>query len=524
MLFSLSISAHATTYYFNQSGGIDTNDGLSPATAFKTLAKFNNMTFVHGDKVLFARAEKWILPRDAYPSFDDGWPSSHILYADYGRGKKPLFVGSINLNHANNWTNVYGNIWKTTRAFPGWSDVGIIVLGNDEKVAIKNLGNTSNAQDEYFYENNTDHLYYYSSINPSTLWGNMECGSRTTMISISNLYSVRIENLTLKYGGGHALQGQNAQNMTLRRLDLHYIGGGWQYGNVRYGNAIEFWNKAQNVAVLNCNLTNVFDVPFTIQGTGDNMLTKNVSFKNNSIGSSMECFSYWFDGINSSAEKIYFENNLCYNMGFDWSQNQRSDPRSQNLLFSTIRSNKEVFFRNNIFYNYYRNAIYTYASPGGSFNNITVDYNLYYSPYETQFFYSPSNPSNTFNEWVIEYNKDNHSSNINPKFFNTSKNDFRPLNSSITCTMSSTGGVIGPFKCINDIPSCSRNRSNIDWNIDINHGCLLSSPVDIGTGSIHFKGFGTQQITKSLKAKSIYFNNDFQSIKIIGKTQLKVNR
>ena len=43
----------ATTYYLDSEGGNDANDGVTPATAWQTLAKANDLKPQPGDKILF---------------------------------------------------------------------------------------------------------------------------------------------------------------------------------------------------------------------------------------------------------------------------------------------------------------------------------------------------------------------------------------------------------------------------------------------------------------------------------------
>lgn len=48
----------AATYYVSNSGS-DANDGLSPETAWKTIARVNQDTYIPGDKILFERGGEW---------------------------------------------------------------------------------------------------------------------------------------------------------------------------------------------------------------------------------------------------------------------------------------------------------------------------------------------------------------------------------------------------------------------------------------------------------------------------------
>ena len=52
-------AASATTYYLDSEAGKDSHDGVTPATAWQTLAKANDLKPQPGDKVLFKRGGVW---------------------------------------------------------------------------------------------------------------------------------------------------------------------------------------------------------------------------------------------------------------------------------------------------------------------------------------------------------------------------------------------------------------------------------------------------------------------------------
>ncbi len=56
---ALATFASATTYYVSASGGDDSKDGVTTATAWKSIAKVNASTFAAGDQILFKRGEVW---------------------------------------------------------------------------------------------------------------------------------------------------------------------------------------------------------------------------------------------------------------------------------------------------------------------------------------------------------------------------------------------------------------------------------------------------------------------------------
>ncbi|MGG7213555.1 right-handed parallel beta-helix repeat-containing protein [Clostridium nigeriense] len=88
-------------YYVDASGGNDSNDGMSEATAWKTINKVNTVVFQPGDQILFKAGEEWTGALKPQGSGVDGAP---IIIASYGEGKKPL------LKPGEDWTISHMNI------------------------------------------------------------------------------------------------------------------------------------------------------------------------------------------------------------------------------------------------------------------------------------------------------------------------------------------------------------------------------------------------------------------------------
>lgn len=80
-----------TTRYYIDNNGDDANDGLSPNTAWKTLAKVNGTVFEPGDSILFKRGNSWegtLIIKSA------GTSSERITFSAYGTGQKPQLIGN----------------------------------------------------------------------------------------------------------------------------------------------------------------------------------------------------------------------------------------------------------------------------------------------------------------------------------------------------------------------------------------------------------------------------------------------
>ena len=107
--FLIAASASwAATYYVDATFGNDAGDGLSPSTAWRTIAKINVFNFIPGDSVLLKRGETW---REALKLNVSGAPNNPIVVDAYGTGPNPKLLGSDTKTGGANWTQESPNIW-----------------------------------------------------------------------------------------------------------------------------------------------------------------------------------------------------------------------------------------------------------------------------------------------------------------------------------------------------------------------------------------------------------------------------
>ncbi len=81
-----------TTYYVSQSIGNDGNNGLSPATAWKTFGNVNWRTLVPGDQVLLKRGDTWTATNLNLNG--KGTVANPILLGAYGTGPNPVITAA----------------------------------------------------------------------------------------------------------------------------------------------------------------------------------------------------------------------------------------------------------------------------------------------------------------------------------------------------------------------------------------------------------------------------------------------
>ncbi|HOZ48565.1 MAG TPA: carbohydrate binding domain-containing protein [Candidatus Hydrogenedentes bacterium] len=115
-------NAVAAVYHVSSSDGDDADDGLSPETAWKTIARLNRGAIEPGDSVLLKRGDMWreqLVPRS-------GAEGAPITYGAYGTGRKPLLLGSVERNDPGDWVRGKDNVWSTKEPEP----VGDEILPN----------------------------------------------------------------------------------------------------------------------------------------------------------------------------------------------------------------------------------------------------------------------------------------------------------------------------------------------------------------------------------------------------------
>lgn len=108
ILFLFAFKAQAQTiYYVSSSDGNDSDNGLSEANAWLTVAKVNASSFAPGDEIRFKMGDSWneklIIP-------SSGTEGNPITFGSYGTGNKPIITG---LQTQGGFTDV-GNVWTAT--------------------------------------------------------------------------------------------------------------------------------------------------------------------------------------------------------------------------------------------------------------------------------------------------------------------------------------------------------------------------------------------------------------------------
>lgn len=319
-----------TTYYISSENGDDNNDGTSPETAWKTTDQLtlNAWKFVSGDGVLFERG-------GIYRTSSPIGVKSGMSYGAYGTGAKPVIYGSVeNYAQPDYWTpSKKENVWVLNLPL---ESAGIVVFNHGESVGRLRSGLLAMEQNGDFYHNSTDGLLYLylDEGRPNQVYYDIEIGTRRSIFQLSRkVKNVVIDNICMKYVGNFCVQaiGDNA-NVTVTNCEMGWVGGSLQEDGKesRYGNAVQFWDSANNITCDHNWVYQVYDAGLTFQGS-DGSIYENISFSDNlieycSYGIEFFTKNHTYGDTNSTSvmKNIDMNNNIIRLSGYGWGE-QRPD-------------------------------------------------------------------------------------------------------------------------------------------------------------------------------------------------------
>ena len=122
---------HAASYHLDAEGGTDDGDGLTPATAWRSLAKASAFTFQPGDRLLLKAGSS--LTGQLHP-LGSGSAEHRITLDRYGQGAKPVIhgggiaSGAVLLENQERWS--IRNLMVTNQGSPAPKKMGILIRNN----------------------------------------------------------------------------------------------------------------------------------------------------------------------------------------------------------------------------------------------------------------------------------------------------------------------------------------------------------------------------------------------------------
>ena len=314
---NLTIPSGAKVYYVSNSGS-DSNDGLTPQTAWASLSKASS---VSGNKrtptyVLFERGGLWRGQLTA---------ASYVTYSAYGTGDKPkIYASPFNGGGSENvgkWVEYSKNIWTYTSSQLK-EDIGALIF-DDSSYASKKMSIKGVTADlDFYHDYSRGVVYLYSTSNPASRFKSIEFNIRQHIV-VAKSY-VTVDNLCLKFGGWHGVRSGNAYGLTVQNCEFGWIGGSIQNpgaDDTRLGNAVEIWGYCGDFTVVNNYIYQIYDAGITQQITlRDNNERKqeNVLYSGNVIENCNYSIEYWITSTNSNPSYIdtfLIEDNLMWYAG-----------------------------------------------------------------------------------------------------------------------------------------------------------------------------------------------------------------
>lgn len=344
-----TIKATGTTYYISPYGD-DTNSGTSAITPWKTLSRLKSATLNAGDAVLLKRGGYYRISS----SVD---LVSGVSYGAYGSGNKPAVYGSWQNYATADWENIGTNLWRLKGGPSG--NVGIIVFDHGVNTGYFRYS-LSELKSNYDFCNDSGSVVLYLDRDPSKSFTSIELANDIRLFNMpSGSSDIVIENICFRYTGGHAVRGSSCSNVTVRGLEIGYVGGsiltGYGDGTVRFGNGVEFMSESRNVLVENCWIYQIYDSGVTHQGSGNYHL-KGFTVKNNLIEyCGMGSIEYWHTP-DCDITDVTYENNLMRFAGYGFGGTQRPDKELSGHIMSNGKPTGAVsntaynfIIKNNVF-------------------------------------------------------------------------------------------------------------------------------------------------------------------------------
>jgi parallel beta-helix repeat protein len=181
----------AKTYHVDAVNGNDSNDGMSPSTPWKSIAKVNTSKFTPGDSILFRRGETW---REMLSLSTSGAQGMPIVIDSYGDGAPPVISGA-DLVPTSAWSacgNCSPHIWQASVNVQPNVAIFDGVKGN-KKLSKDEL----NSPRDWFWESGS--LFVFSDSNPASSFSNpgIEAGARPSGINLTGISYVTIKDLQI---------------------------------------------------------------------------------------------------------------------------------------------------------------------------------------------------------------------------------------------------------------------------------------------------------------------------------------
>lgn len=311
------------------SEGDDTQDGLSPERAWRTLAKVAR-DLPSGGEIRLRRGDVYYGPLRLKSGLDAAHPTRVSVW---GEGAKPVISLYKHVKpDPSVWTQVGDGLWRLDFSAPS------VLSGNPEPK--NNIGfifadgvihgfrkfDAEPLTDEWDYKEDASGLTVRLSRNPAEAARDIRFAPRVGGIPF--VRHAVVESVVVRGTGAHGANGTGAY-MVFRDCEFREIGGSElsnQNGkHVRYGNGVECWAGSTEIQVENCFFSDIYDVAFTMQGRNPRRSWENVKVVGCRMERCTQAFEVWASNCQPGIgmKGCRFEKNTIIDSGYCWGYDTR---------------------------------------------------------------------------------------------------------------------------------------------------------------------------------------------------------
>ena len=357
----------AATHYLSADGD-DAADGLTPATAWRTVRRLNRGT-QPGDTSCLRRGDVFYGTIRLPGGLDAGHSTAVI---SYGEGPKPVVSCTKNLRcDPAIWEAVnagYG-IWRTNLCNP--ANYGGLVDSADANPGFLLVDGRLEGWRKFFpddvnkpweFSEKNGWLYVHATNNPALLAKDIRVSLNAECLNCSSNTVVR--GLCIRNTGGHGMYGGWSQETVVSHVrisdcDFENIGGSELInysGNVRvrYGNGVEFGSNCRDAVVERCEFRATYDVAVTMQGY-PKVSWSDVHVRNCTMTDCTQAFEVWCRKAPKGVgfERCSFTGNRTVNVGGGWGAEVRPNRYSATplLVYAMDTDTVDISVTGNVFEN-----------------------------------------------------------------------------------------------------------------------------------------------------------------------------
>ena len=400
--------------YFVSNGGSDSNTGLSPDDAWRSISKINDLIIKPGDKVLFKGGEEF--SGNLYLDSEDANNSANpILISSYGGGRAKINAASeygiyayntsgIRIDNliiegsgmnSNNGSGIY-----FYNDLPGDVKLDLVEVTNTEVYGFREFGivigayNGNSGYTNVLIENNKVHDCLDVGISSFGQFSSSKTGYAHSNITVRNCEVFNIKGYNKNSHSGNGILLSDVQNSVIEHSTVYDCGS----GNTNCGGPVGIWYwDSDQVTIQFSEVYNMssgtgcdgggFDMD---GGVTNGMMQYNYSHDNDGAGFMAGQFTgarpmkditirynvsendaatnggsiYLFNGNNGTMSDIHVYNNTLY-----------LSEQSTNTSSATIKYISWKPVKNNL--NFYNNILY--AANGADLINIPTGYDGYFA-------------------------------------------------------------------------------------------------------------------------------------------------